>query len=78
MLDVLVLAPRGLFGWGSVLASVLTRKHMGHSQLDRLRGTVVVISAHRPAEAEVDGDPIGERQDLAIRVLPSALMVRGG
>lgn len=78
ILDLVVVAPRGFFGWFSVLGAVATRGRIGHRRLDRLRSTAFSIVAERPVEAEIDGDPIGEQEVLAIRVLPDALMVRSG
>ena len=77
-LDAVVMAPRGVFGWASVLADVATRHRAGHSQLDRLVAPELTILAQRPVEAEIDGDPVGEHRALAIRTLPEALVVRVG
>jgi len=77
-LDVVVMAPRGVFGWASVLADVVTRHRAGHSRLDRLVAPELTIVAQRPVEAEIDGDPVGEHRALAIRTLPEALVVRVG
>lgn len=76
LLDGVVLAPRGAFGWLSVLADVATRHRRGHKRLDRVRAPVIRLDAALPVEAEIDGDPIGERCSLAIRVLPESLAVR--
>jgi diacylglycerol kinase (ATP) len=77
-LDVVVMAPRGVIGWASVLADVVTRHRAGHSRLDRLVAPELTILAQRPVEAEIDGDPVGEHRALAIRTLPEALVVRVG
>jgi diacylglycerol kinase family enzyme len=76
LLDGVVLAPRGAFGWLSVLADVATRHRRGHKRLDRVRAPALRLNAQRPVEAEIDGDPIGERSSMAIRVLPRSLGVR--
>lgn len=78
ILDLVVVAPQGFFGWISVLGAVATRSRVGHRRLDRLRSTTFTVVAKRPVEAEVDGDPIGEHEALAVRVLPDALVVRCG
>lgn len=78
ILDLVVVAPRGVFGWFSVVAAVVTRGRVGHRRLDRLRSTAFTVQAARPVEAEVDGDPIGEHEALAVRVLPESLVVRCG
>lgn len=76
ILDAVVIAPRGLFGWASVLADISTRHRVGHQRLDRMRGTEFAIESARPTEAEIDGDPIGERRRLQIRIEPQSLLVR--
>ena len=78
MLDAVVLAPRGAFGWMSVLADVATRHRAGHQRLDRLVAAGLTVEAQRPVEAEIDGDPVGPHRALAARVIPSSLVVRVG
>ncbi|OFE16255.1 diacylglycerol kinase [Humibacillus sp. DSM 29435] len=78
ILDLVVVAPQGPFGWLSVVGAVATRGRIGHRRLDRLRSTAFTVVAKRPVEAEIDGDPIGEHRALAVRVLPDALVVRSG
>ncbi|ADU49921.1 diacylglycerol/lipid kinase family protein [Intrasporangium calvum] len=76
VLDAVVIAPRGAFGWASVIADVSTRHRVGHQRLDRMRGRDFTIVANRPTETEIDGDPVGPRSRLDIRVEPSSLVVR--
>lgn len=76
LLDVIIVAPRGLRGWGAVLLDIGTRHRAGHRRLQRLQTPELTISASRPVEAQIDGDPIGERDRMALRVLPGALRVR--
>ncbi|WP_323096001.1 diacylglycerol/lipid kinase family protein [Intrasporangium sp. YIM S08009] len=78
VLDAVVIAPRGAFGWASVVSDIVTRHHAGHRRLDRLRGAVLEARVREGVEAEVDGDPVGPRTSLAARVLPGALVVRSG
>lgn len=78
ILDLVVVAPHGIFGWISIVAALLTRNRSGHRRLDRLTGTGFTIEAERPVEAEIDGDPIGPRTTLEVRVLPGSLVVRVG
>jgi diacylglycerol kinase family enzyme len=78
ILDSVVVAPKGPVGWVSVLADVATRHRAGHGRLDRLRGARLTVEARRPVEAEVDGEAIGPRRRLDIRVEPESLVVRGG
>ena len=78
VLDGVVAAPRGVFGWVSIVADIVTRHRAGHRRLDRLRGTTVTAVVAEAVEAEVDGDPIGLRVGFAARVLPGSLVVRSG
>lgn len=78
VLDAVVVAPRGPFGWASVIGDVVSRHHVGHARLDRLRGTGITVRAKRPVEAEIDGDPVGEHDVLTARVLEKSLVVRVG
>ena len=77
-LDAVVLAPRGVFGWLSIAADVVTRHRAGHRRLDRVVGPTLTFEAEHPVQAEIDGDPIGEHRTLAVRVLPGSLVVRVG
>ena len=77
-LDAVVLAPRGVFGWASVVADVVTRHRAGHQRLDRLVAPDLTVLARRAVQAEIDGDPVGEHRALAVRVLPESLVVRVG
>ncbi|GAA2740827.1 diacylglycerol kinase family protein [Terrabacter aerolatus] len=76
VLDAVVVAPKGAIGWISVISDLVTRHRAGHRRLDRLRGREFTVTAGRPVEAEIDGDPIGEHVSLGIRVLPDSLVVR--
>ncbi len=78
VLDSVVVAPKGFFGWLSVLAAVATRHRAGHKRLDRLRGREFTVQSKDPVETEIDGDPIGKRRALSVRVLPDSLVVRVG
>jgi diacylglycerol kinase family enzyme len=76
-LDAVILAPTGLVGWASVTADLVSRHRAGQGRLERLRGRAVTIEAERPVEAELDGDPIGPRRRMLLRVDAGALTVRG-
>jgi diacylglycerol kinase family enzyme len=77
LLDAVILAPTGVVGWASVAADLVSRHRTGQSRLERLRGGAITIEAERPVEAELDGDPIGPRTRMVLRVDAGALMVRG-
>jgi diacylglycerol kinase family enzyme len=76
VLDAVVIAPRGAFGWASVVADISSRHRVGHKRLNRMRGREFSIVATRPIEAEIDGDPIGPRSRLQTRVEHLSLVVR--
>ncbi|MGW5240389.1 diacylglycerol/lipid kinase family protein [Monashia sp. NPDC004114] len=78
ILDAVVIAPKGPFGWVSVIVDIATRHRAGHGRLDRLRGSRLTVEARHPVEAEIDGEAIGPRSRLDVRVEPEALVVRVG
>jgi diacylglycerol kinase family enzyme len=75
LLDVAVVAPRGLVGWARTLWTV-ARAGRGHRHLERQQSTAVRVRAASPRMAQLDGDPIGEYRELEFRVRPGALLVR--
>jgi diacylglycerol kinase family enzyme len=75
-LDAVLVAPRGLVGWGAVLADVVTRHRRGHGMLRQITSREVDIRTDRPVQAQLDGDAIGECTRVRISVLPRALTVR--
>ncbi len=78
ILDAVVIAPKGPFGWVPVVVDIATRHRAGHGRLDRLRAPRLTIEVRRPVEAEIDGEAIGPRSRLDVRVEPEALVVRVG
>lgn len=76
MLDIVNLAPKGLPGWVAVAARVISRTRRGHSRVEHWQARTIVIRADDPQPSQLDGDPIGDAQELAIRVDPGALVVR--
>jgi YegS/Rv2252/BmrU family lipid kinase len=74
VLDVAVLAPRTLRHWLAMAASVLVRRRtVPHMEI--LTARSVAIHATRPQPRELDGDVIEADRDLAVEILPSALLV---
>lgn len=76
ILDAVMLAPRGVLGWGAALLSLVTRNRRGHESLRRLTGERVEVNLDRPVEGELDGDAIGKVRSMACEVRPGALVVR--
>ena len=79
ILDGVILAPKGVFGWGAVATDLASRHRRGHRQIVRLTSTVIrATTGGAPVETQIDGDPMGEQHGLTARVLPRALVVRVG
>jgi diacylglycerol kinase (ATP) len=77
ILDGVILAPKGAFGWGAVVADLASRHRRGHRQIVRLTSrTIRVTTGKEPIETQIDGDPKGEQHGLSTRVLPRSLIVR--
>ncbi|WP_245859209.1 diacylglycerol/lipid kinase family protein [Luteimicrobium subarcticum] len=74
VLEVAVLAPRTLWHWLRLLVGVaLRRRHVREREV--LRGSHVVVRAHRPERRQVDGDVIESSATLDVTVRPGALTV---
>lgn len=76
VLDIVNLAPKGMAGWVAVALRVITRKSRGHERVEHWQAKKIVIMADVPQLSQIDGDPIGEATELAMRVEPGALVVR--
>jgi diacylglycerol kinase (ATP) len=76
MLDVIVLAPRGLGQWVSVAGRVITKSDRTTAHISRYRGARTRVSLDDPQRVQVDGDIIGEARKVACEVQPRALIVR--
>jgi YegS/Rv2252/BmrU family lipid kinase len=76
LLDVGIMAPRGLLGWPRLTARVLMNHHVQDRQLERFRARDVEITAHRPLPREVDGEIVSAATTLRASVRPGALTVR--
>jgi len=75
-LDVVVVSPRGVAGWATVIAAVLTRSRRHHTIVDHFRCRKVEIRAEKPLHVQLDGDPVGTAKVLRVHVDPRALTVR--
>ena len=77
ILDGVILAPKGAFGWGAVAADLASRHRRGHRQIVRMTSHGDPGDHGRdPIETQIDGDPKGEQYGLTTRILPKALVVR--
>lgn len=75
-LDTVILSPRGLVGWGAVLARVLTRSRRGHPSLQRVQSKTLDVFLTEPVEGELDGDPVGKVRTMQCAVRAGVLPVR--
>jgi diacylglycerol kinase (ATP) len=76
LLDVVSLAPKGLFGWIAVAARVVTRNRRGGRRIERWQARDIVVTSDVPQPAQVDGDLIGEARELRMCVDAGVLVVR--
>ncbi len=76
VLDAVVVAPSGLFGWAAVGASIISGRRVGHEMIVRRRATHLEAIFSAEIEAQIDGDAIGKRMRLRADVEPRALVVR--
>jgi YegS/Rv2252/BmrU family lipid kinase len=75
-LDAVSIAPKNIVGWAAVAGRVLTKRRRGHRRVEHWRGRRITITADEPQPAQLDGDPVGEAAQLAMRIDPAALLVR--
>ncbi|WP_205346913.1 diacylglycerol/lipid kinase family protein [Pseudonocardia broussonetiae] len=76
LFDIVNLAPKGVAGWVAVAARVISRRRRGHPRVEHWTAERVVITADDPQASQIDGDPIGDVTEMAVRVDPGALVVR--
>jgi diacylglycerol kinase (ATP) len=76
VLDVVSLAPGTVAGWIAVALRVITRRPRGHERVEHWQARSIMIRTEAPQPCQVDGDPVGNVQELSIRVVPSTLVLR--
>lgn len=76
LLDVITIAPKGIVGWLAVTARVLSRRRTGHPIVEHWQAGTVTVAAEGPAQAQLDGDPIGAAQVMRMRIDEGALLIR--
>jgi diacylglycerol kinase family enzyme len=74
LLDVALIAPRGLRDWATLLLSLIGRHPKG-GRLETFRGQRVEIITERIQPREVDGDALPPGTSLSVRVRPASLTV---
>jgi YegS/Rv2252/BmrU family lipid kinase len=75
-LDVVVIAPKRFIGWLAIIVRVVGRQKRTNERLDRMTGSKVHIKAEKPMPMQLDGDPVGEGQEIRAEVQPGVLLVR--
>jgi diacylglycerol kinase family enzyme len=75
VLDVLVMAPRGLIGWLRLAAAVAVRRRQSPT-FERLRVRAVDIVAQRSVACERDGEVVASRRVIHVEIAPNAVLVR--
>jgi diacylglycerol kinase family enzyme len=78
LLDLVIVAPRGLIGWGAVVVAVLSGSRRGHPLVEHVQGKTIQIRAVSPMQVQLDGDALGTAMALRAQVEPSATLVRVG
>lgn len=76
VLDVVSLAPGTIAGWIAVALRVITRRPRGHERVEHWQARSILIRTEAPQPCQVDGDPVGNVQELSIRVEPHTLVLR--
>jgi diacylglycerol kinase family enzyme len=76
VLDLLVLAPKGRFGWLGVAAGIFGRRKNQKESAEYFQGKKVEVTLEQAEEFQLDGDHVGTVKHLTIWVDPGALKVR--
>lgn len=75
-LDVVAVAPKGVIGWGAVIARLVTRTRRGHRLVEHTRCRRLRLDLAEDQQVQLDGDVIGRAAHLRIALRPRALQVR--
>ena len=76
ILDLLILAPRGRFGWLNVITGVFGKGSNRNKSAQSFSGKSAEIELDRPQEFQLDGDHLGTATHLRVTVDPLALTIR--
>ena len=75
-LDVVVIAPRRVWNWASLVLRVISRGRRTDASLDRMTGRTVTLRAERTTPRQLDGDPIAPGREIRAQVLAGTLLVK--
>lgn len=76
ILDLLVIAPRGRFGWLNVVTGVFGKGRNRNESAQSHSGKTAEIELDHPQEFQLDGDHVGTATHLQVTVDPLALTIR--
>ncbi len=76
LLDVVVVAPRRLFGWLPVLVRVMAKRRHTDERLDRFTGRSVIITAAHTTPRQLDGDTVGPGTEIRAEIEAGVLLIR--
>ena len=76
VLDLLVLAPRGRFGWLGVVAGIFGRNKSETESVEYFQGKSAEITLEHEQEFQLDGDHLGTGTHLVVTVEREALKIR--
>ncbi|MEP6665925.1 MAG: diacylglycerol kinase family protein [Nocardioidaceae bacterium] len=76
LIDVVVIAPRRLFGWVGLAWRVFTRHPRTDDRLDRFTGRSVVLKVSQPTPRQLDGDTVGAGTEIRAEIEPGLLLIR--
>ncbi|USQ76480.1 diacylglycerol/lipid kinase family protein [Ornithinimicrobium cryptoxanthini] len=76
ILDLVLLSPEGLVGWGAVVTRLVTRSSRGHQRVDYYTGRTIEVTSDEPVEIQLDGDTLGLATAMTIGVNPGSLILR--
>ena len=76
ILDLVLLSPEGLVGWGAVVTRLVTRSSRGHQRVDYYTGRTIEVTSGEPVEIQLDGDTLGLATAMTIGVNPGSLVLR--
>lgn len=76
VLDVVVIAPKRLFGWIPIAWRIVTRRPQNNERLSRLSGRRIHVVAEKDVPMQLDGDPVGEGRELTAEVSQGVVLVR--
>jgi diacylglycerol kinase family enzyme/membrane-associated phospholipid phosphatase len=76
LIDVVVIAPRRLFGWVPVVLRIFSRGKRIDERLDRYTGRSVVLTTPHATPRQLDGDTVGPGTELRATIEPGLLLIR--